>query len=75
MRTDLRLKLHLETEMKKLFQSRKFINGAAPVDPDAKIKSTKVPFVQYEQLLLDNNFKQYLGTIMASKKILRMGTQ
>ena len=75
LRIDLRLKLHLETEMKKLFQLIQFINGAAAVDPDAKIIFTKVPFIQYEQLLLDNNFRQYLGTIMASRKILRMGTQ
>ena len=75
LRIDLRLKLHLGTEMKKLFQLIQFINGAAAVDPDAKIIFTKVPFIQYEQLLLDNNFRQYLGTIMASRKILRMGTQ
>ena len=40
-----------------------------------EIISTKVPFAQCEQLLLDNNFRQYLWTIMVSKKLLRMGTQ
>ena len=33
------------------------------------------PFIQYEQFLLDKNFRQYLETIMVSKKILRMGGQ
>ena len=61
--------------MKKLFESRKVITGVASVDPDAKIILTRVPFVQYEQLLLDTNFRQYLETIMVSKKMLIMGTQ
>ena len=61
--------------MKKLLESRKVINGAATVDPDAKIIFKWAPFIQYEQLLLDNNFRQYLETKMSSKKILRKGTQ
>ena len=36
---------------------------------------TKAPFIQYEQILLDKNFRQCLETIMVSKKILRMGAQ
>ena len=43
-----RFKLHLETETKKLFESRKVISRAATVDPDAKIIFTKAPFTQYE---------------------------
>ena len=43
--------------------------------PDVKIIFTKAPFIQYEQILLDKNFRQYLETIMISKKILRMGVQ
>ena len=67
---DFRFKLHLETYLsQKLFESRKVITGAETVDPDAKIIFTRVPFMQYEQLLLDNNFKQHLETIMVSKKI------
>ena len=56
--------------MKKLFESKKKVNeiGAA----DAKIIFTKVPFLQYEQFSLDKNFRQYLETIMVSKKIMRM---
>ena len=43
--------------------------------PDAKTIFAKAPFIQYEQILLDKNFRQYLGTVMVSKNILRMGTQ
>ena len=43
--------------------------------PDAKIIFTKARFIQYEQILLDKNFRQYLETIMVSKKILRMRIQ
>ena len=62
--------------MKKLFESRKVLaTGTAIPAPDAKVIFTKAPFIQYEQILLDKNFRQYLETIMASKKILRTGTQ
>ena len=62
--------------MKKLFESRKVqVSGTAISAPNAKIIFTKVPFIQYGQILLDENFRQYLETIMVSKKILRMGTQ
>ena len=54
---DFRFKLHLETEMKKLFESTIVITGAASVDREAKTIFTRVPFIQYEQLLLDNSFK------------------
>ena len=51
---DFRIKCHLETEMKKLFQSKKVMAaGSAIPSPDAKIIFTKAPFIQYEQLLLD----------------------
>ena len=62
--------------MKRLFESRKVHGSTAAIPaPNAKIIFTKAPFIQYEQILLDKNFRQYLETIMASKKILRMGAQ
>ena len=62
--------------MKKLFNSRKVLaTGTAIPAPDAKIIFTKAPYIQYEQVLLDKNFRQYLETIMVSTKILRTGTQ
>ena len=72
---DFRFKPHLETEKKKLFEPRKVVTRVASADPDTKIIFTKALFIQYEQLLLDNNFRQYLETIMVSIKILRMKTQ
>ena len=63
--------------MDKLFESRKVLAAATTKPPpaDAKIIFTRAPFVQYEQILLDKNFRQYLKTIMVSKKIIRMGAQ
>ena len=62
--------------MGKLFESRKPLAANAAIqEPDAQIIFTKAPFVQYEQILLDKNFRQHLETIMVSKKILRMGAQ
>ena len=62
--------------MKKLFVSKKVVAaGTAISAPDVQIIFKKAPCIQYEQILLDKNFRQYLETIMVSKKILRMGTQ
>ena len=52
--------------MKKLFESKTQVTAVAA--PDAQIIFTKAPFIQYEQFLLDKNFRQYLETIMVSKK-------
>ena len=61
--------------MKKLFESRKVLGSTAALPTlNAKIIFTKAPFTQYEQILLDKNFRQYLET-MISKKILRMSAQ
>ena len=73
---DYRIKLQLEKDTKKLFESRKVLaTGSAIPAPDAKIIFTKAHYIQYEQILLDKIFRQYLETIMVSKKIIRMGTQ
>ena len=55
--------------MKKLFESKKVLaaNSVLP-SPDPEIIFTKAPFIPYEQLLLDKNFRQYLETIMVPKK-------
>ena len=59
--------------MKKLFQSKKRVTTIGA--PDEKNIFRKAPFIQYEQFLLDKNFRQYLEIIMVSKKkkILKMG--
>ena len=68
LKINFRIKCHLETEMKKLLRSRKVlaVNALIPA-PNAKIIFTKAPFIQYEQILLDKNFRQYLKTITVSK--------
>ena len=62
--------------MKKLFESGKvYTSGKTLLTSDVKIIFKKAPFIQNEQILLDKNFRQYLETIMVSKKLLRMGAQ
>ena len=66
---DYRIKLFLETNMEKLFESRKPLAANATVpEADAQIIFTRAPFIQHEQIVLDKNFRQHLETIMASKK-------
>ena len=63
--------------MTKFSQLRKVLSASttsAPA-PDAEILFTRAPFIQYEQILLDKNFRQHLETIMLSKKIIRMLAQ
>ena len=73
---DDQVKMFLETNMDKLFESRKVLaSGAAIPEVDAEILFTKTLLVQYKQILLDKNFRQHLETIIVSKKILRMGAQ
>ena len=69
LKIDFRIKCHLEKEMKKLVKSKKVLaaNSVLP-SPDPKIIFTKAPFIPYEQLQLDKNFRQYLETTMVSKK-------
>ena len=60
---DYRIKLFLETDMEKLFESRKVLAATAAIpSADAEIIFTRAPFIQYEQILLDKNFRQHLET-------------
>ena len=62
--------------MTRLLESRKVLTWTATIPaPDAKIIFAKAPFIQYEQILFDKNFRELLETIMVSKKILRMGAE
>ena len=70
---DYRIKLFLETNINKLFESKKLLAaGVAIPTEDEQIIFTKAPFIQYEEILLDKNFRQYLETIMVAKKLLKM---
>ena len=56
--------------MKKLVESKKVLAAGTGISaPDVQIIVTKAPCIQYEKILLDKNFRQYLETIMVSKKI------
>ena len=60
---DYRIKFLLETNMNKLFESRKLLAaGVAAPAANAQIIFTKEPLIQYEQILLDktlgNTWKQ-----------------
>ena len=68
-----RIECHLETDMKIIFESKKKIAGIGA--PATKIIFTRAPFLQYKQFLLDKNFRQYLETVMVSKKILCIGVK
>ena len=59
--------------MKRLSESKNKVTAIGA--SKAKIIFTKASFIQYEQILLDKNFRQYIEPIMISKKILRMGIQ
>ena len=91
---DMKIRLTLETDMTKLFESDKnhmgnpktgklatstdpndFEPDAIPPAPDVLIVLLKAPMIQFEQLALDTNFRQYLETILFSAKVLRMGVQ
>ena len=45
LKIDFRIKCHLETEIKRLFESKKKVTAIGA--PDAKIIFTRLPFVQY----------------------------
>ena len=71
---DYRFKLYLETEMKRLFESRKVLTSRATLPtPDAKIIFTKAPYNQYELILFNKNFRQYFGKKNGIKKNTKNG--
>ena len=56
---DYRIKFFLETNINRLFELRKLLAaGVAIPTADVQIIFTNAPFIQYERILLDNNFRQ-----------------
>ena len=66
LKIDFKVKFSQEKDLQKLFESKKKVNAVGA--PDARIIFTKAPFLQYKQFLLDKNYRQYLETILVSKK-------
>ena len=80
----MKIRLTMETDMKKLFELKKSLVsgtgnsqtvGSVSATPDVKIILVKAPMIQYEQLNLSTNFRQYLKTILFSARVLRMRVQ
>ena len=63
----------LETDMNKLFETN--IQAAVITAPDAVSLWHDIPYIQYEQIKLDENFCQYFEGIIMSSKTLRTGIQ
>ena len=62
----------VETEMNKLFETN--VNDANPmVTVDTDIILTSVPYLQYEQIKLDLNFRAYLEGTLTTNSFLRTG--
>ena len=66
-----KIKCNLETEITKLFESRK--KDAAITTPGAKVIFAELPYMYHEQFKLKNNFRQHIETIMTPNKVLSMG--
>ena len=62
-----------ETHLNKLFEPNKLVTAIA--DPDAKVIWHDTLFMQYEQLRLNDNFRQYLETSIISKKVFQTSVQ
>ena len=63
----------LDTDRCKIFESSKQVITAG--DLKGKIIWHNVPYIQYEQIRLNGNFRQYLETDTIVKNVLRMGIQ
>ena len=66
-----KIRLILETEMKKLFET----NASNVTYLNVEIIFTDAPFIQYKKTKLDNNFRTYLENSLLPENVLRTGTQ
>lgn len=69
----MKIRLTLETEMKNCLSQKKKVADIGALDE--QIVFLKAPFLQYEQILLPKNFRQYPETVIISLKVLSMGLQ
>ena len=85
---DIKIRLTLETDVKRMFQSDANLNSglkngksASSTNPkDYNIAAPgilliKSPMIQYEQFTRNKNFRQYFKTILYSARNLWMGVQ
>ena len=69
----MKIRLTLETDLKKLFETNKKVANIGTTDE--QIVLLKAPYFQYEKIILAKNFRQYLESILFLAKVLRMGLQ
>ena len=60
--------------MNYLFEYTKKVR-TIPDAPDAQILWHNTPFIQYEQIRLDDKFRMYYATALMSKKIFQVDVQ
>ena len=60
--------------MNYLFEYTKKVN-TIPDAPGAKILWHNTPFIQYEQIRLDDKFRLYYATALMSKKVFQVDVQ
>ena len=78
---NVRLTFNLEKGLGKLFETRKKISNttagkaaALPTTvPDANVYFYAIPYIQYEQIKLNDTFQKYVKKIINSKRVLRTG--
>ena len=61
----------MKQKWKKLFET----NANNVTNLNAENVFTDVPFIQYEQIKLDNSFRTYLESNLLSENVLRTGIQ
>ena len=66
--------LTLETEVRKPLETNLNSNNL-PTSVDAEIINNLVPYIQYEQIELDDNFRTYLECTLISTQVFRTGTK
>ena len=62
--------LTLQTEMQKLFETNLTASNL-PTSVDAEIIFNSAPYIQYDQIKLDDSFKKYLEGTLISEHVLR----
>ena len=81
--TDIKMLFESDANLNSGLKSGKSSTSTDPTDyniavsgiPDAQIVLIKASMIQYEQIMLNTNFRHYLETILYSAKTLGMGVQ
>ena len=72
---DMKIICTLETKMSRRFESNKNVCALPCTEPDAQIIYHATHYILYQQIRLNDLYKQYLETALLSKKVFRTGLQ